>query len=184
VRISVPTPGGQPAFSPDGRTLAVNHEDAVVLLELATGCVRHEFRHHGTVESALVWRPDGRAIAAASSEAPIYLWDVAGNQTGTPPEWGDAREDERRWAGLCGSDAPQAFLTLRQFLAHPTKAIAFLKGWMPANSSVRLAARGCEALELIANPDAKQLLGEWAAGPIDSPLTVEAKDSLRRLGRT
>jgi WD40 repeat protein len=181
--MSVPTPGGQPAFSPDGRTLAVNHEDAVVLLELATGCVRHEFRHHGTVETALVWRPDGRAIAAASSEAPIYLWDVAGNQSGALPEW-DVKEDERRWAGLCGSDAPQAFETLRQFLAHPAKAIAFLKDWMPANSGGRLAARGCEALELIANPDARRLLGEWAAGPVDSALTVEAKDSLRRLGRT
>ena len=57
VRLGLPKLGGQPAFSPDGRTLAVTHEDGIVLLEVATGQARHEFHHHGSVEAAWPGEP-------------------------------------------------------------------------------------------------------------------------------
>jgi hypothetical protein len=183
VRVSLAGPGGQPVFSPDGRTVAVNHEDAVVLFELSTGQARHEFRHHGTVEPGLVWRSDGRVLAAASSEAPVYLWDVAGDRTGTAPTW-DATEDNGRWSALIGTEVPAAFQALRQLWAHPAKAVEFLRTRMGANPDARLASRGCEALELIGTAEAKRLLTVWAAGPPGNALTREAKDSLRRLPRT
>jgi len=177
---SVPTYDGQPGFSPDGRTLAVNREDAVILLELATGQLRHLFRHHGPVEPAVVWRPDGRVLAAASSEAPVYLWDVVGDRTGEAAEWKPA-DDAGRWSALTGENAPGAFQALRQLWAHPDKAVPFLKARVSAGADGRLASRACEALELIATADAREVLSGWAAGEADSPLVREARESLRRL---
>jgi dipeptidyl aminopeptidase/acylaminoacyl peptidase len=166
---------GQPAFSPDGRTLAVTRDDHVVLLELATGRERHVFRHHGQVEPALAWRPDGRVLAVASPEAPVYLWDVVGDRTGSP-EWsaGAIAELER-------DDAPRAFDAVRRMWANPGQALPFLKGRVSTTASAPFASRACEALELPATADGVALLREWAAGPPDAPRTREAKDSLRRL---
>ncbi|HKB05018.1 MAG TPA: sigma-70 family RNA polymerase sigma factor [Gemmataceae bacterium] len=172
--------GGQPAFSPDGRTLAVTQEDCVVLLELASGQPRHEFRHHGKVEPALAWRPDGRVLAAASSEAPLYLWDVVGDRTGTAAPW-EFAQGEQRWSALQADDAARAFYALRQIWSNPVEAVRFLKARVTALVDARLAARACEGLEVLATADAKTLLTAWADGPSDAPLTREAKDSLRRL---
>ena len=171
---------GQPAFSPDGRTLAVTGSDRVALLEFASGKERHVFRHHGAVEPALAWRPDGRVLAAASAEAPVYLWDVAGDRTGTLPDW-QPTHDRRRWEALLGDDAAPAFQTLRQLWAYPTETAVFLRGRVSVDAGVRLAARACEALELPGTDDAKELLDRWASGPTNAPRTREAQETLRRL---
>jgi RNA polymerase sigma factor (sigma-70 family) len=168
---------GQPAFSPDGRTLAVTRADHVVLLELATGRERHIFRHHGRVEPVLAWRPDGRVLAVASQEAPVYLWDVAGDRTGTQ-DWAAGSV-----ADLETDDAPKAFAAVRRIWAHPDKALPYLKERVTKTATVALAARACEALELPATTGGVALLREWAAGPPDAPRTREAKESLRRLDR-
>lgn len=166
---------GQPAFSPDGRTLAVTRADHVVLLELATGRERHVFRHHGPVEPALAWRPDGRVLAVASAEAPVYLWDVAGDRT-APQAWsaGAVAELER-------DDAPRAFAAIRRLWAHPAEALPFLRGRVTPAAAVPFAARACEAIELPGTADGVALLREWAAGPPDAPRTREAQDAVRRL---
>ncbi|HVK08633.1 MAG TPA: WD40 repeat domain-containing protein, partial [Gemmataceae bacterium] len=166
---------GQPAFSPDGRTIAVTRADHVVLLELATGRERHVFRHHGRVEPVLAWRPDGRVLAVASKEAPVYLWDVAGDRTGSQ-DWSPGAV-----AGLESADAPTAFGAVRRLWAHPEKALPFLKERITRAASPVLAARACEALELPATSSGVALLREWAAGPPDAPRTREARESLRRL---
>ena len=166
---------GQPAFSPDGRTIAVTRADHVVLLELATGRERHVFRHHGRVEPVLAWRPDGRVLAVASKEAPVYLWDVAGDRTGTQ-EWmiGAVADLEK-------DDAPRAFAAIRRIWANPDRALPYLKERVTKMAPVPLAARACEALEMTATTGGVALLREWAAGPPDAPRTRQAKESLRRL---
>jgi RNA polymerase sigma factor (sigma-70 family) len=180
VRATFPGFGGQPEFSPDGRTLAVSQEDCVVLLELASGKPRHEFRHHGKVEPFLAWRADGRVLAAASPEAPIYLWDVVGDRTGTAAPW-DGGQSDQRWTALRADDAAQAFYALRQLWSNPAEAVRFLKARVTAAVDARLAARACEGLEVVATADAKELLTAWSTGPADAPLTREAHDSLKRL---
>jgi RNA polymerase sigma factor (sigma-70 family) len=174
---------GQPAFSPDGRTLAVTRDGGIVLLEFASGQARHVFRHHGPVSPALAWRPDGRVLAAASTEAPVYLWDVAGDRTGTVPAW-DSTQHERRWDALTGAAAEPAFEAIRELWAHPAEAASYLRSRVPAGADARLVTRACEALELPAAPEGKELLAKWAAGPANAPRTREAKDTLRRLAGT
>jgi Tol biopolymer transport system component len=180
VTAAVPGYDGQPAFSPDGRTLAVSRDDAVVLLELATRQLRHAFKHHGPVEPAVVWRADGRVLAAASSEAPVYLWDVVGDRTGSVPAW-DRATDAGRWLALTADEAGAAFQAVRQLWTAPEKAVPFLKARVGAKADVRLASRSCEILELIGTADAKEVLAVWAKGDPDSPLVKEASESLRRL---
>ncbi|HKB05578.1 MAG TPA: hypothetical protein VKD90_25360, partial [Gemmataceae bacterium] len=167
-------------FSPDGRTLAVTREDTVVLLELATRQPRHAFKHHGPVEPAVVWRADGRVLAAASSEAPVYLWDVVGDRTGSVPDW-DRVADAGRLSALTGNEAGAAFQAVRQLWAAPEKAVPYLRARVGAKADARLASRACEVLELIGTADAKAVLAVWAKGDPESPLVKEASESLRRL---
>lgn len=171
---------GQPAFSPDGRTLAITLADAVVLIEFASGQVRHVFRHHGPVRPALAWQPDGRVLATASPEAPVYLWDVVGDRTGAPLAW-NAADNSRRWDELTGVAAELAFAAIRELWTHPTEAAAFLRRRVPADADARLACRACEALELPHTPAGKDLLKWWAAGQADAPRTKEAAAAVRRL---
>ena len=152
------------------------HDHGVVLIELATGQVRHEFQHHGKVEPALAWQADGRVLAAASPEAPVYLWDIVGNRTGNPVEWNPANDDVR-WANLCDSDASAAFRSLRQLWAHPDRAVAFLKARISRSVDARVASRVCEALELIRTPDARALLVKWAAS--SATIRFRARQAVR-----
>jgi RNA polymerase sigma factor (sigma-70 family) len=180
--VSATFPGydGQPAFSPDGRTLAVTVKDRVVLLEFASGQARHTFQHDGEVAPALAWRPDGRVLAAASDEAPVYLWDVVGDRTAPIPAW-EPHHDHRRWDALAGDDADLAFKTVRQLWAWPKESADFLRGRVDVTAEPHIATRACEALELPRTADGKELLNDWASGPSNAPRTREAKESLRRL---
>ena len=179
-RVSLSGYSGQPSFSPDGRTLAVNQDDGVVLIELTTAKARHAFQHHGKVEPAISWRADGRVLAASSPEAPVYLWDVAGDRTGAMPVW-ESQQNDRRWLSLVESDFASAFGALRQLWASPKQAVEFLRERMNEMVEARVASRGCEALEMIRNEDAMNLLAVWSAGEASRPLTIEAKASLKRL---
>jgi len=181
LKVGLPSIDGQPAFSPDGRTVAVTHERGVLLIELATGRTRHEFRHFGRVEPALAWRADGRVLASASPEAPIYLWDVVGDRTTRPGVWEPAHDD-RRWSSLCANDAADAFHALRELAAHPQEAVQFLKTRPVPYWDSRLAIRVCEALEMIRTPEARNLLAAWAKSEKEATaLSNEAASSLQRL---
>jgi len=69
------------ALSPDGRLVAVSAlwKNDVWVFEVDGGVERFHFRHAGEVTS-LAFAPDGRTLAAASKEAPVYLWDVGEKQ--------------------------------------------------------------------------------------------------------
>jgi WD40 repeat protein len=78
-------PAAQPSnkalyrFAPDGRAYAVGDPAGrVAVYDTNSGKERGRFQHAGAVE-ALAWRPDGRALAAASGDAPVYLWAVPGH---------------------------------------------------------------------------------------------------------
>jgi len=112
---------------PDGRTVAVTGEDrAVRLVETSTGRVRHVFRGHTSPVYSFDVSPDGRWLAAASPDAPVYLWDVrgAGGPAGPPP---DADGLARLWDDLGSPDALPAFRAVRALARHPAAAVPFLR---------------------------------------------------------
>jgi WD40 repeat protein len=65
------------ALSPDGRLVAISAlwKNDVWVYEVVGGGERFHFRTAGEVTS-LTFAPDGRTLASASKDAPIYLWDV------------------------------------------------------------------------------------------------------------
>jgi RNA polymerase sigma factor (sigma-70 family) len=115
------------ALSPDGRLVAVGQAwyGEVRVWEVASRSERFLFRHGGPV-TGLAFAPDGRALAAASLEAPVYLWDVTGDLAGPPPAWDPAAAD-RVWADLASSDAAKAFAAVRRLRGSPAVAVPFLR---------------------------------------------------------
>ena len=65
------------AYSPDGRTLAIQVEDRIILLDIATEKVTWtlEKRIEGRIEG-VAFSPDGKTIAATLSDGKIQLWDI------------------------------------------------------------------------------------------------------------
>jgi RNA polymerase sigma factor (sigma-70 family) len=116
--------GGHVALSPDGRLVAVSArgKGTVRVYEVAGGNQRFEFKHAGGITS-LAFAPGGHVLAAASLEAPIYLWDLTGDLGGKPPAW----DADKVWDELGSKDGTKAFAAIRQLRAKPDKAVALLK---------------------------------------------------------
>jgi RNA polymerase sigma factor (sigma-70 family) len=116
------------ALDPHGRVLALaqhrDHEAAILVFEVASGTERFVFRHEGGIPS-LAFHPNGKVLAAASPEVPVYLWDVAGKLEGKPA-W-DPKGTDRLWQELGVLDAKRAFRAIHVLKAHPREAIPFLR---------------------------------------------------------
>jgi len=71
------------AFSPDGRSLALGHDDgSIALVELRGGRKRNvDLSGHSGAVNSLTFAPDGRQLASGGDDRTLRLWDV---DDGTP----------------------------------------------------------------------------------------------------
>ena len=125
LRVSLQTPGTPTflAFSPDSRTLAVGGSDGRIhLVEVASGEERYEFNAHRMGIQTLSFSRDGRLLASASSDIPVYVWSMYGNAAApmTDPT------PESEWHNL-GGEARPAFFVLRRLISEPAATVALLR---------------------------------------------------------
>ena len=122
------------AFTPDARCLATadhygEKPGTFHYWEVATQQERHHFEGHLGRVRALAFSPGGALLAAASPEAPVYVWDIYGRHTGQPPSPGawTAKERERLWTALSSPDATTGFGALRQLIRAPGPAVVLIR---------------------------------------------------------
>jgi WD40 repeat protein len=104
------------AFSADGRTLATGGE-SIRLWEVATGKERHTLSGHKDAVYTLAFSRDGKHLASASSEAPVFVWDVYGPGSKLPPS-------EKLFEDLASADAAAGFRAVYQLAARGEEAVA------------------------------------------------------------
>ena len=80
------------AFSPDGTTLVIGHQDGrTALWDVSTGRIQQVLSGHTDFIASLVFSPDGMTLASSSADRSVRLWDLPGghprfiihNQTNT-----------------------------------------------------------------------------------------------------
>ena len=103
-------------------------------VEVATGDARVTFPT-GHVVDGVAASPCGRRFATVSREAPVYLWDVYGEESDPKPK-PDTAGLLAAWAALVG-DADKAFAAVRLLVQHPAEAVRLLKEKHPPAVAVK-----------------------------------------------
>ncbi len=80
---------------------------------------------------ALHFSPAGRLLAAASSDAPVYLWDVYSLKKPQPARTSlDLEDRQKLWLTLAETDAAKAFQAVCELIGRPDEAVAlFADEW-------------------------------------------------------
>jgi WD40 repeat protein len=134
---------GPAVFSPQGRMLAIPHEDGkgdnmISVWEVSTGRKRLELftgvsvsnleydptiRQHGT---PLAFSPDGRLLASGHATGTALIWDLVATDRSLAPD----RVDEL-WNDLQSHDARVAWQAMQALLRMPEQAIRQIRKQIP-----------------------------------------------------
>ncbi len=93
---------------------------------------RQRITGHESDVYSVDFSPNCRLLAAASNDAPIYIWDVYG-QGKSPPRATlklTKENQQKLWQQLAASDAAVGFQAVCELIGRPNEAVAILKeGW-------------------------------------------------------
>jgi WD40 repeat protein len=71
------------SFSPDGRQIAVDTLNQIVIFDVQSCRELRRIRAHKSTVKSLAWSPNGQWIASASADRTVRLWTPAGELAGT-----------------------------------------------------------------------------------------------------
>src|SRR5262249_15612621 len=113
-----------------GRTLATSAFDYTLRLwEVASGMERGRIPGHQGYVSSVAFSRDGRLLAAASSDAPVYIWDVY-RPSGRAVTETFKDDRDKPWQQLAAFDASIAFRAVCNVIALSDQGVALLEeGW-------------------------------------------------------
>jgi WD40 repeat protein len=118
------------AFAPDGRRLAALRGDELWVWDVARG---KELLHVKSPRDVASWRgrrmtflPTGRALALATDDGSILLWEVPAVAPARLPVLADAQL-RRAWEDLSDPDPAQAFAAVAELADRPRQGLSLLK---------------------------------------------------------
>jgi hypothetical protein len=112
--------------------LATGSSDKTLRLwEVASGKERRQIVGHEAAVFSVDFSPDGRTMAAASNDAPVYLWNPYALEESRNPAAKLAKEDrDKLWQKLAAVDAAAGFQAVCELIARPSEALPLLEdGW-------------------------------------------------------
>jgi hypothetical protein len=183
-RLALPLRASAPAFSLDGRLLALgsNSETPVLLWDLAAGRIVGQLRAEFGQVMSLAFSPDSSRLAVAGFSPMVLVCDVATlcdkkriEEIGKITE-PSAEELEGLWAELTGTDGARAYRAIRQLGLTGPRGAAFLKVRLKGDKppDARRIARLIADLD-----DDKFATREKSYGELEK-LGVRAEPALRR----
>jgi RNA polymerase sigma factor (sigma-70 family) len=165
-----------PAFSPDGRVVAVpGRGGEVALLEVATGKERRTLNGGQGPVSFVAFTPEGDRLVTGSEDGTALVWNWRGE--GAAAAKLAEEELQGLWEDLAGEDAGKGYRAIRALAACPGQAVGLLKGRLPAETGDKQK----QITKLIADLKSKQLAVRKKAeaelerlGPAARPALLEA----------
>ena len=116
------------AMTADGRMLATGSLDKTCRLwEIASGQERGRFLGHNGSVFSVDFSPDGSLLAAASSDAPVYLWNLYALKSKPSGNMLTKEDREKLWRNLSDTSAAVGFQAVRELIARPNEAPGFLE---------------------------------------------------------
>ncbi len=176
-----PTSGTCPvAVSPDGRTLAIAHEqeDRVRVWDLASGVERGVLAGHNGDVTTLAFAPGGKTLATGSADSTTLIWDLSALPAAKArPRELTARDLGTRWEALGSDDAARGFEAICTLADAPELAVGLLKERLKAAPPVD----GVRVEKLIADLDGRRFASRQKAfdelaklGPLAGPALRKA----------
>ena len=110
---------GRPAFSPDGRYLAIAEQDCIRLVEVASGRVVQAFSGSAGFVAGLTLTPDGRRLVSAHDDGTALVWDLT-------PRPGAVASLAKLWDQLASDDATLARQAAWALAADPVPTVTML----------------------------------------------------------
>jgi WD40 repeat protein len=139
-----------PAFSPDGRRLAVGGDGVVTVWEPASGRRLARLEPFRGRADSLAFSPDGKWLAAAGRSNLAVVYDsgaFAGEPAPSAPL--TVQELDELWGDLSGDDAASAYRAVARMADSPKDSVPYLKARLkaPAPADERQIARLIAALD-------------------------------------
>ncbi len=183
------------AISPNGRMLATGGQDNKLRLwEISTGKERGQIPGHDRPVFSLDFSPGGNLLAAASGDAPIYLWNPYALKKSKTPQTKLAKEDrEKLWQKLADTDAAAAFKAICELIARPNEAVGLLEDewkrmpratvkqmrpWVEELNSAQFAVRKNATEELVRFAASHE---DMLRDALQKPASLEARQRLERI---